>query len=72
MRYLDHPNIVRLHGVAAQSEPLMIVMELVRRTRRVRCMRRGLPGFGRRARLVPQEERGVQRRQARDVPTGEL
>ena len=37
MRYLEHPNIVHLYGVAAVSEPLMIVMELVRALpRRVR------------------------------------
>ncbi len=29
MRRYEHPNIVRLYGVAAKAEPLMIVMELV-------------------------------------------
>lgn len=29
MRGFDHPNIIRLYGVAANHEPLMIVMELV-------------------------------------------
>ncbi|GMR49208.1 hypothetical protein PMAYCL1PPCAC_19403, partial [Pristionchus mayeri] len=28
MRHLDHPNIVKLYGVAAGQEPLMLVMEL--------------------------------------------
>ncbi|GMT17504.1 hypothetical protein PFISCL1PPCAC_8801, partial [Pristionchus fissidentatus] len=28
MRNLDHPNIVKLYGVAAGQEPLMLVMEL--------------------------------------------
>ncbi|GMS96077.1 hypothetical protein PENTCL1PPCAC_18252, partial [Pristionchus entomophagus] len=28
MRNLDHPNIVKLDGVAAGQEPLMLVMEL--------------------------------------------
>lgn len=31
MRNLDHPNIVKLYGVAAGQEPLMLVMELVRK-----------------------------------------
>uniref|UniRef100_A0A0N5CC91 Tyrosine-protein kinase n=1 Tax=Strongyloides papillosus TaxID=174720 RepID=A0A0N5CC91_STREA len=30
MRKLDHPNIVKFYGLAAQQEPLMLVMELVR------------------------------------------
>lgn len=29
MRMFDHPNVIRLHGVAALQEPLMLVMELV-------------------------------------------
>uniref|UniRef100_A0A7E4UZG6 Tyrosine-protein kinase n=1 Tax=Panagrellus redivivus TaxID=6233 RepID=A0A7E4UZG6_PANRE len=29
MRNYDHPNIVRLYGVAVEREPLMIVMELI-------------------------------------------
>ena len=41
MRELKHPNVAKLHGVAAQSEPLMIVMELVRDTQRVRATRCG-------------------------------
>ncbi|ETN77410.1 hypothetical protein NECAME_11080 [Necator americanus] len=28
MRRLDHPNIVRFYGVAAQEEPVMILLEL--------------------------------------------
>jgi len=28
MRLFDHPNVIRIHGVAALQEPLMIVMEL--------------------------------------------
>ena len=31
MRYFDHPNVVRIYGVAAVQEPIMVVMELVRR-----------------------------------------
>uniref|UniRef100_A0A0K0E330 Tyrosine-protein kinase n=1 Tax=Strongyloides stercoralis TaxID=6248 RepID=A0A0K0E330_STRER len=30
MRKLKHPNIVKFYGLAAQQEPLMLVMELVR------------------------------------------
>uniref|UniRef100_A0A0N4ZNK1 Tyrosine-protein kinase n=1 Tax=Parastrongyloides trichosuri TaxID=131310 RepID=A0A0N4ZNK1_PARTI len=30
MRKLDHPNIVKFYGLAAQQEPLMLVMELVK------------------------------------------
>lgn len=29
MRRFNHPNVVKLYGVAAGKEPLMIVMELV-------------------------------------------
>uniref|UniRef100_A0A914R1H2 Protein kinase domain-containing protein n=1 Tax=Parascaris equorum TaxID=6256 RepID=A0A914R1H2_PAREQ len=29
MRNYDHPNIVRMYGVAVEHEPLLIVMELV-------------------------------------------
>lgn len=28
MRRLDHPNIVRMYGVAPQEEPVMIILEL--------------------------------------------
>lgn len=33
MRFFDHPHIIRLYGVAAIQEPLMLVMELVSRRR---------------------------------------
>lgn len=29
MRRFDHPNVVKLYGVAAGREPLMLVLELV-------------------------------------------
>lgn len=29
MRMFNHPNVVKIYGVAAGREPLMIVMELV-------------------------------------------
>lgn len=29
MRYFDHENVVKIHGVALCSEPLMIVIEMV-------------------------------------------
>lgn len=32
MRDFNHPNVTRLYGVAATQEPLMLVMELVRKT----------------------------------------
>ena len=29
MRMFEHPNVVKMYGVAAGQEPLMLVMELV-------------------------------------------
>ena len=29
MRQYDHPNVVRMYGVAVEQEPIMIVMELI-------------------------------------------
>lgn len=29
MRYFDHENVVKIHGVAVCREPLMIIIEMV-------------------------------------------
>lgn len=71
MRDFNHPNVVRLYGVAATQEPLMLVMELVRTT--VECdlpYSYRTPGVERRPRFVPTEERVHAGQEDGNVPAG--
>ena len=48
MRRFNHPNCVRLHGVAPQEEPLMIVLEL--------CPKGSLKSWFKRGEKVTEEQ----------------